>query len=262
MSCSTRQSYRNNCCCSKVIRHKTCGMRDSVCNVLTISTLITSCTRQVVDILLCTSCNLIHSAYSLYRVITHSCLTRKHDCGCAIVYCVCYVSSFRTCWPWVMNHRIKHLGRCDNELTLRIGLLNDHLLKGRNLFHRDLNTHVSTSYHDTISSLDNRIDVINTLIILNLSKDTDIISAVLMKKLADLIDICCSTSEGCSDEIESLLHTEDQIRTILRGDVRHRQIYIRYIHTLFVRDVSTILNDTVDIWAINALNLKLNQTII
>ena len=48
------------------------------------------------------------------------------------------------------------------------------LLDDRNLFHRDLNTHIATGYHDTVGNFDDLFQVLNTLQALDLGDDLDL----------------------------------------------------------------------------------------
>ena len=131
-------------------------------------------TAYIVDILFCALCDTNHGLNSFQRVIAVCCLTGKHDTGCAIVDSVCNVGCLCTGRTGMLHHGIQHLCSSDNVLTSCSCQLDDSLLDDRNLFHRDLNTHIATGYHDTVGNFDDLFQVLNTLQALDLGDDLDL----------------------------------------------------------------------------------------
>src|SRR5260370_26892996 len=50
-----------------------------------------------------------HHPYSLNWISANSCFTAKHNGICTIQDRISYVTSLRSCWARVSNHRLEHL---------------------------------------------------------------------------------------------------------------------------------------------------------
>ena len=61
-----------------------------------------------------------------------------------------------------------------------ICLFNDHLLDDRHFLNRNLNTHVTTGNHDTIGCFNDLVDILDSLMVLDLGNDLDVVAAMLM----------------------------------------------------------------------------------
>lgn len=85
-----------------------------------------------------------------------------------------------------MNHRMKHLCCHDNRLLGLDALGDDATLNTRNFLNRHLYTQITTGNHDTIRSLDNLVDVIDTFLILYLRDDLDVAMMLVQNVLNGL----------------------------------------------------------------------------
>ena len=152
-------------------------MADRICHVL-VCTLIVEEILLIINGCLCTLCNLCHHLNCLYRIFTGSTLARQHNRTCTIIDCIGYIRCLRTCRTRILDHGIQHLCRCDNLLTSHIYLIDNHLLDNWDFLARNLHTHISTGYHNTIGHINDIVDVVNAFRILDLGNDIDVISTV------------------------------------------------------------------------------------
>src|SRR2546421_12804550 len=63
----------------------------------------------------CLQCDTHHHPYSLNRISANGCFTAKHNGICTIQDRISYVTSLRSCWARVSNHRLEHLCGCDHR---------------------------------------------------------------------------------------------------------------------------------------------------
>ena len=88
------------------------------------------------------------------------------------------------------------------------------LLGNEDLLGRDLYPHVPSGHHAALALLDDLGQVLDSLLILNLGNDENF-SALLAKYFLDLFDPISVPDEGCEDHVDSLLHSEQQVRFVL-----------------------------------------------
>ena len=202
-----------------------------------------------------------HHIEGLDRVLAGRGLTgQHHGVGTVVnsVRNVGYLCSRRT---RITDHGIEHLGRRDDELARIVTLVDHLLLELWQTLRIDLDTEVTTGYHDTIGCGDDRVEVIQTLLGLDLRDDLHA-GTCLADQLTDLLDGLCITHEGRSDEIEALLDTELDVLDILLGQTRKTDADIRYIHTLLLAELTTVCDEAVDVRTLDALHLQPDEAII
>ena len=189
--------------------------------------------------LLCLLSNSSHCLQCLQWILTHRRLSRKHNCICTIINCIRYIGNLSSCRSRISNHRIKHLCCCNNWLTSKIALLNQHLLNSWNLLCWNLNTHITSSYHDTISKFKNLIDIVDTFLVLDLSNNLHI-GILLCDDLSDLTDCCSISYEWCGNKLKSKVCTKAKIFFILICKRWKLNWYTRYIDSLSLSEFAAI----------------------
>jgi hypothetical protein len=78
---------------------------------------------------------------------------------------------FSTSRPWVPLHAIHHLRGNNHRLSSSVTLRDHHSLRRKDLGIWDFDTQISTSHHDSIRFLQNRIKVIQTFLTFNLTNN-------------------------------------------------------------------------------------------
>ena len=153
----------------------------------------------------------VHHADSLNRVLALCGLAGKHDCVGAVQDGVRNVAGLSTGRTGVLLHGVKHLGSSDNELACLVALPDDALLMEDNVLDRDLNAHVAAGNHDSVGDLKDLVEVVDAFLVLNLGDDLDVLSAVIVKELADAENVFLLADEGCGNEVNLTLAAEDQV---------------------------------------------------
>lgn len=194
--------------------------------------------------------SLMHLADSLVGIATLSSLTRQHDTVCSISDGVTNVRDLSAGWARVVNHRLQHLGGADNGLAGNVAHGNHLLLGGKHLSSWDLNTQITTSNHDTISFLQDLSKVVETLSVLDLGNDLDVLP-VLAKNLADGPDILATADKGSEYHVHIVLDTKSQIGLILLGESWEINVGVGKIDTLLGRDLAVVAGTNSDGLSIN-----------
>ena len=94
------------------------------------------------------------------------------------------------------NNLVRKLHACETMGAVNIisiNFLDDHFLVNWNHFVRYFDTHVTTSNHDTISSFDDFIQVVDTLLVFNFSKQLNVSVSSLFTDCTNCFNVFCST---------------------------------------------------------------------
>ena len=130
-----------------------------------------------------------------------------------------------------------------------------------NFLCRNLYTHIASGHHNTITGFNNRIQIFNSLCILNLGNNLNG-GTCLIQNLTNLTNSICCTNEGSSNKVKALFNTKLNICLILIGKSRQFNLYVRYIYTLFLTQFAAIYNLTYNVCIIYFLYLQFNQSIV
>ena len=139
-------------------------------------------------------------------------------------------------------HRIKHLSCSDNRFACCINFLNDLLLNNRHIFRRNLNPHITSGDHNSICCFDDLINIVNTLLILDLRNDLDFFTTIVFQDFSYFADIICSTCKGCCDKIKSFLNTKEKVIMVFFTDKWHLQVCTRNIDAFSISNHTCIDN--------------------
>lgn len=137
---------------------------------------------------------LVHLVDGLGRVVTLGSLTGKHDAVSAIGDGVTNVADLGTSRTRVLDHGLEHLGSADNWLAGDVAHGNHLLLGSKDLSGRNLDTEITTGDHDTVSGLENLGKVVETLSVLNLGNDLDVL-ALRSHNVTDVLDVLGTTDK-------------------------------------------------------------------
>lgn len=180
-----------------------------------------------------------HHLDGLARVVTLGGLTRQHDTVGTVQDSVGNVGNLSTSGAGVVCHGLQHLSGANDGLALDVALGDHHLLGDEDLGSGDLDTQVTTGNHDTVGLLKNLIEVVDTLLVLDLGNDLDLL-ALLTKNLADVLNVGAAANERSEDHVDLVLNTELQIGNILGGKSRQVDVGAGQVDTLAGGDVTVV----------------------
>jgi hypothetical protein len=140
---------------------------------------------------------------------------------------------------------LKHLSGDNYWLSDNVALCNHHLLGKEDLAGRNFDTKITTSDHDTISLLQNLVEVGDTLFVLNLDDDLDV-GTVRAKDSTDVLDVLTATNERSKDHVDTVLDTKQKILLVFLRESREVDISLGQVNTLARRDVSGVQGTDAD----------------
>mmetsp|Transcript_30748 Transcript_30748/g.66255 ORF Transcript_30748/g.66255 Transcript_30748/m.66255 type:complete len:328 (-) Transcript_30748:541-1524(-) len=189
--------------------------------------------------------NVTHGCNCLFRELATGSLAGEHHNIRAIQNCVQDIRCFSTSRSRSALHGIQHLGGGHHEFTFDVAFADDHLLHQTHLFNVNFHAHVTTSNHDTISSIDDLIDVVDALLILNLRDNLDAAPAHA-QSLADQLDVLSILYKASRNEIDCLWNTKLQ-QVLFVFLLQHRQVnlHARKIHVFLLAN-GDVIHDLCD----------------
>lgn len=137
---------------------------------------------------------LVHLVDGFGRVATLGSLSGKHNAVSAIGDGVADVADLGTSRTRVLDHGLQHLGSADDWLASDVAHGNHLLLGSKDLGGRNLDTEITTGDHDTVSGLENLGKVVETLSVLNLGNDLNVL-AFLSQNVTDVLNILGTTDK-------------------------------------------------------------------
>ena len=182
---------------------------------------------------------LVHHLDGLTGVVTLGGLTGQHDTVGTVENGVGNIGDLSTGGAGVICHGLEHLSGTDDGLALDVALGDHHLLGHEDLGGGDLDTEVTTGDHDTVGLLEDLVEVVDTLLVLDLGNDLDL-TAVLAENITDALDIAAATDERSEDHVDLVLNTEAQIGNILLGQSGEVYVGTGQVDTLAGGDVAVV----------------------
>jgi hypothetical protein len=108
----------------------------------------------------------------------------------------------------------------------------------------DFNAEVTACDHDTVRDGENVVKVANTLVVLNLRDDLDVL-ARFTQALADLEDILPLADERRKHHVDTVLHAELKVLLVLLRQGGEVDVDVREIHTLLGSEHPIVLQRVV-----------------
>lgn len=183
--------------------------------------------------------SLVHLLDSLRGVATLGCLTRKHNTVGTISDGVTDVADLSTGRAGVLDHGLEHLSSADDGLASEVAHGNELLLGSKHLSSGNLDTEITTGNHDTISGLEDLLEVVETLSVLNLGDDLNVL-ALLAENLTDVIDVLSAADERGENHVDVVLNTELEISLVLLGKSGQIDISVGQVDTLLGADGTVV----------------------
>lgn len=176
----------------------------------------------------------------LVGVGTLGSLARQHDAVRTVSDGVADVANLGTSGPGVLDHALEHLSGADDGLAGNVAHGNHLLLGGEHLGGGNLDAQIATGYHDTVGLLQDLGKVVETLSVLNLGNDLDVL-AVLAQNLTDGLDVLGTTDERGKDHVDIVLDAKSQVVLVLLGQGRQVNIGVGQVDALPRRDEAVVL---------------------
>lgn len=186
-----------------------------------------------------------HLADGFLGVVALGSLSRKHDAVGTVGNSVTHVADLGTGRAGVVDHGLEHLSGTDDGLTGHVAHGNHLLLRSKDLSCGNLNSEITTSNHDTVSLLQNLGKVVETLTVLDLGDDLDVL-AVLAENLADGLDIITSADERGENHIHVVLDTKSEIGLVLLGQSGEVHIGVGEVDSLLGGDLAVVAGTAAD----------------
>lgn len=206
--------------------------------------------------------SLVHDGNGLLGVVTLGSLTGQHDTVGTVEDSVTDIRNLSTGGAGVVGHGLEHLGGANDGLAGNVALGDHHLLGDEDLGRRDLDTQISTGDHDTVGLAENVVEVVDTLLVLDLGDDLDVL-AVLAENLTDGLDVVTGANEGSEDHVDAVLDTETEIGLVLLGESGKIDIGLGKVDTLLGRDLAVVDGLGADVLVVNNLkDLESEDTVI
>jgi hypothetical protein len=205
---------------------------------------------------------LVHHCHGLDRIVTLCSLTRQHDAVSAIENGVADITDFGTGWAGVVGHGLQHLCGTDGGFACDVALCDHHLLGDEDLARGNLNTKITTCNHDTVGLFENLVEVVQTLLVLDLGNDLDILT-ILAEDLTNGSDVAAVTDKRGEDHVDTVLDTESEIGLVLFRERGKVDVGLGKVDTLLRRDLTIVDALTLEGLVINHLeDLEGQDTIV
>lgn len=195
---------------------------------------------------------LVHLSDSLARVRALGSLARQHNAVGTVSDGVSNVTDLGTSGTRVLDHGLEHLGSTDDRLAGQVAHGNKLLLGSEDLGGRDLNTEITTGNHDTVRLSKNLGEVVETLAVLNLGDDLNVL-ALLTKDLADVLDVLGTADEGGKNHVNIVLDTKLKVGLVLLGESGQIDIGVRQVDTLLGGDIAVVSSAALDVLVVGDL---------
>lgn len=203
----------------------------------------------------------MHHSHCLDGVRALGCFSRQHDAVCSVQDGIGDVADLGAGWSWIVCHRFEHLGCADARFTNEVALCNHHFLGKEDLRRWNLNTEVTTSHHDTVSLAEDLVEIIYTLLVLNLGHNSDLF-ALFSQAFANFNDITGTANERSKDDVDAIFHSKQEIGFVFFRECRQVDVCAWKVNSLAGAEVAIVETLGDHVLVVNFLYFKGENTII
>ena len=124
---------------------------------------------------LCLFGNLGHRLDTNNGEVSLGSFTREHDTVRPVQDGICHVARLSPGRPGLLHHGLEHLGGADDGLSSTVALGDHRLLRDEHLLCWDLNPHIPTGHHQSLTASNDLGEVLDALLVLNLGNHPDVL---------------------------------------------------------------------------------------
>ena len=157
---------------------------------------------------------------------------------------------------------VEHLRGGDDRLVGGVALADHFLLRVRHLLGRDLDAEVAAGDHAAGGVGQDVVEVLDAEGTLDLRIDRDVVAAVLVADLADLLDALAVADEGGGDRVDADLATEDDVLAVAVSHRGEGDVDAGDVDTLALAQVAGVGEGAVDVGAVDGVDVELKQAIV
>src|SRR5699024_1083462 len=166
-----------------------------------------------------------HGGQGLHGVVAVGGLAGEHDAAGAVKDGVGHVGHLGAGGAGIADHGVQHLGSGDHRLAQAQALTDDLLLQDGHPGSRDLHAQVAPGHHDAGGGRQDLVDVVYTLLVLDLGDDLHVLTGKLVQHMADCLDVGGAADKGGGDKVKVVLHTELDVADVLLGEGGQMDLY-------------------------------------
>ena len=126
----------------------------------------------------------------------------------------------------------------------------------------DLNAHISAGDHDAACLLEDLLKVFDTLHVLDLGDDADLVAAIVIQEVTHGNDIIGRADEGCGDIVHVHIHAKAKVGLILLGQIGQVKADTGDVDALAVGQLTTDLDAAGNLGIGQRLHRHLNATVV
>ena len=126
----------------------------------------------------------------------------------------------------------------------------------------DLDAQIAAGDHDAVGGLEDLVEVLDAQGALDLREDRHMLAAVHDAQLADLLDSLAVTDKGSGDVVDAFLETKEDVLAVALGDSGQADVHVGHVDALALADLAAVLDDAVDVVAVDGLDFKANQAVV
>ena len=135
-----------------------------------------------------------HGLRSLYGILTVSSFSGEHHCIRTVFYCIGHIGNLRSGRSWISNHGIQHLGRGNNQFSVEVTFFDNLPLQMRKTTSFHFYAQVSSCHHDSVCFINDGIQIIQSLLGLNLSDNLHLRAGIIQEG-TNLTNGICGANE-------------------------------------------------------------------
>ena len=122
------------------------------------------------------------------------------------------------------------------------GFTDNSFLNFGELYKRNLNAHISARYHNSVGELDNPVDIVISALVFDFRYDIHALEADTVYIISEGAYVVSRAHEARRYDFRAVFKSELYIGTVLRADERHRNMIIRNVNALSVRELTAFYN--------------------
>ena len=206
--------------------------------------------------------DLRHGLDRLHGVFASGGFSGKHDAGGAVVNGVGHVRDLRTGGSGILDHGFQHFRGGDDPLAQHPAHSGQLFLHGWHFHIGDFHTQVAPGDHNAAADGADFLHIVHAGTVLDLRHDFNVAAAVFVQQLADVQNVLLRGDEGRGHIVHAVGDAEQNIRSVLLGNVGAGHDLVGEGHALAVAERAACQTFAVDFGALNAFHFKPDDAVV